>query len=105
MSSTKHSKVVDPNLFHDLVQRNEGKKLEYIPGKIDGLKRRIAEKYKIEKSTILTYDEWKAKPRRMPLARVGEVIKPGPWNVIVKPGDGDESANSLDVIGTYLLMH
>jgi len=105
LSSTKHSKVVDPNLFHDLVQRNEGKKLEYIPGKIDELKRRIAEKYKIEKSTILTYDEWKAKPRRMPLARVGEVIKPGPWNVIVKPGDGDESANSLDVIGTYLLMH
>ena len=105
LSITKHSKVVDLSIFEDLVRRNAENKLEYIPGKIDELKKRIADKYKIDKGTILTYDEWKAKPRKIPLAGVGETVKPGPWNVIVKPGDGDESANSLDVIGTYLLMH
>ena len=26
-------------------------------------------------------------------------------NVIVKPGDGDDSANRADVLGTYLLLH
>ena len=27
------------------------------------------------------------------------------WNVVVAPGDGDDSANRADVLGTYLLMH
>ena len=27
------------------------------------------------------------------------------WNVIVMPGDGDNSANRNDVVGSYLLFH
>ena len=105
LASTKHSKVVDTSIFHDLVQRNSENKIEYIPGKINELKQRIADYFKINKKTILTYDEWKIKPKKISLQKIGETVKPGPWNVIVKPGDGDESANSLTVIGTYLLMH
>jgi hypothetical protein len=105
LTSTKHSKVVDTSIFHDLVQRNSENKIEYIPGKINELKQRIADYFKINKKTILTYDEWKIKPKKISLQKIGETVKPGPWNVIVKPGDGDESANSLTVIGTYLLMH
>ena len=33
---------------------------------------------------------------------IGPVKK---YNVIVKPGDGDDSANRSDVLGTYLLIH
>jgi len=106
-STIKHSKVVDESLFSDLIYRDDENKIQYIPDKISELKKRIADHYKISKKTILTYDEWKAKkkPTRMALSTVDDPIKPGPWNVIVKPGDGDESANSLNVIGTYLLMH
>ena len=27
------------------------------------------------------------------------------WNVIVKPGDGDDAANRSDVLGVYNLEH
>ena len=106
-STIKHSKVVDESLFSDLIYRDDENKIQYIPDKLNDLKKRIADHYKISKKTILTYDEWKAKkkPTRMALSTIDDPIKPGPWNVIVKPGDGDESANSLSVIGTYLLMH
>ena len=43
----------------------------------------------------ITYDEMMNIP-------VGDKPK---WNVIVKPGDGDDSANRADVIGTWLLIH
>lgn len=106
-STIKHSKVVDESLFSDLIYRDDENKIQYIPEKINELKKRIADHYQIPKRTILTYDEWKnkKKPTRIALSTIDEPIKPGPWNVIVKPGDGDESANSLSVIGTYLLMH
>lgn len=106
-STMKHSKVVEKYLFADLVYRDEKKKMQYIPEKINELKKRIADHYQIPKRTILTYDEWKnkKKPTKIALSTINEPIKPGPWNVIVKPGDGDESANSLSVVGTYLLMH
>lgn len=106
-STIKHSKVVDESLFSDLIYRDDENKIQYIPDKLNELKKRIADHYKISKKTILTYDEWKAKkkPIKMALSTIDDPIKPGPWNVIVKPGDGDESANSLSVIGTYLLMH
>jgi hypothetical protein len=104
----KHSKIVPKEVFTDLVKR------EPIPGKkpnkkgkiptrmvykdkqsIDALKQRISHKYSIKPETILTYDEMMNKPK-------GKEMK---WNVIVKPGDGDDSANRNDVLGTYLLEH
>jgi len=29
----------------------------------------------------------------------------GKWNVIVKPGDGDDAANRNDVLSSLLLIH
>ena len=46
-------------------------------------------------NNLLTYDEMNETPP-------GEKLK---WNVIVMPGDGDESASRSDVLGTYLIIH
>jgi hypothetical protein len=106
---TKHSKVVPKEVFSDLVKRVEvdtGKKKKGEPVKekklvyksdqdIDTLKQRLAAKYSIDPKTILTYDEMMSTP----------VGKKNRYNVIVKPGDGDDSANRRDVLGTYLLIH
>ena len=107
---TKHSKVVPKEVFSDLVKRVEvdtgkkkkdgtsvkEKKLVYKSDQdIDALKQRLAAKYSIDPKTILTYDEMMSTP----------VGKKNRYNVIVKPGDGDDSANRRDVLGTYLLIH
>jgi len=110
--TTKHSTVVPKLMFIDLVKRIEiddtdktgktGKKIKKIkkmqfksPESIDTLKMKLADKYKMPKDSVITYDEMMKIP-------VGTEPK---WNVIVKPGDGDDSANRADVIGTWLLMH
>ena len=98
----KHSYVVKRDMFSDCVEMVGGV-MQYIPSMLVELKQRIADKFGIDVHTILTYEEWKKKP--MPLPRVGENIQAGPWNVIVKPGDGDDSASRIDVLGTYLLEH
>jgi hypothetical protein len=49
----------------------------------------------MSKDSVITYDEMMKIP-------VGSEPK---YNVIVKPGDGDDSANRADVIGTWLLIH
>lgn len=106
---TKNSKVVPKEVFSDLVSRVEvdtGKKKDGEPVKekklvykseqdINTLKQRLAAKYSIDPKSILTYDEMMKTPR-------GEKNQ---YNVIVKPGDGDDSANRSDVLGTYLLIH
>ena len=111
----KHSKVVPKELFADLIVR------EHIPtGKtnkktgepitksemkyknassIQALKDRLAAKYSIAAKTILTYDEMMRKKDKKGLDNSEK------YNVIVKPGEGDDSANRHDVLGTYLLLH
>jgi len=111
----KHSKVVPKELFADLIVR------EHIPtGKtnkktgepitksemkyknassIQALKDRLAAKYSIAAKTILTYDEMMRKKDKKGLDNNEK------YNVIVKPGEGDDSANRHDVLGTYLLFH
>ena len=62
---------------------------------LDEFKDRLAKKYAIDKSSIITYD------KMMSMKDNGTPH----WNVIVMPGDGDDSANRADVLGTYLLFH
>ena len=114
----KHSVVVPKDLFGDLLLK-DGTKLVKGP---DGgwqwnseedyqtFKDRMALKYSIKPESIITYDEM----MKIPLGGGGvgsgvadgdRSFKRGIYNVIVKPGDGDDSANRADVLGTYLLMH
>ena len=102
--TTKHSTVVPKPMFTDLILKDDsGKLIKDKDGKIqfkspeaiDTLKDKLAAKYGVPKDSIITYDEMKVIP-------AGKEPK---WNVIVKPGDGDESANRADVVGTWLLIH
>jgi hypothetical protein len=106
LQTTKHSTVVPKQMFADLVDREEVpdpdkptktiKKLVYkSPAAIKILKKKLALKYNVDEDSVITYDEMMNIP-------VGDKPK---WNVIVKPGDGDDSANRADVIGTWLLIH
>ena len=99
----KHSKVVPKDMFFDLVARKglnlikdaKGRMQFASPENLEDFKTRIAKHYAIDKDSILTYDQMMDTP-------VGDAPK---WNVIVMPGDGDNSANRNDVIGSYLLFH
>jgi len=99
----KHSKVVPKDMFFDLVARKGLNLIKDAKGRMqfassknfEEFKTRMSKNYAIDKASILTYDEMMDKP-------VGDEPK---WNVIVMPGDGDRSANRMDVIGTYLLFH
>lgn len=104
--TTKHSTVVPKQMFADLVDREEVpdpdkpsktiKKLVYkSPDAIKILKKKLSLKYNVSEDSVITYDEMMKIP-------VGDKPK---WNVIVKPGDGDDSANRADVVGTWLLIH
>jgi hypothetical protein len=102
--STKHSTVVPKPMFTDLILKDNGGKLIKdkdgkiqfkSPEAVDVLKDKLSAKYGVPKDSIITYDEMKVIP-------AGKEPK---WNVIVKPGDGDESANRADVVGTWLLIH
>jgi len=102
--TTKHSTVVPKQLFDDLILKDDtGKLVRDVNGKmqfkspesLDILKKKLADKYKMPQDSVITYDEMMKIP-------VGTEPK---WNVIVKPGDGDDSANRGDVIGTWLLIH
>ena len=99
----KHSKVVPKDMFFDLIARDgnslkkdaKGRMQFASPENLEQFKSIMAQKYAIAKDSILTYDEMMKTP-------VGDSPK---WNVIVMPGDGDNSANRNDVVGSYLLFH
>ena len=103
ITRTKHSKVVPKDMFFDLIARKgnelikdaKGRMQFASPENMDKFKTIMAQKYAIDKDSILTYDQMMKIP-------VGAEPK---WNVIVMPGDGDNSANRNDVIGSYLLFH
>jgi hypothetical protein len=114
----KHSIVVPKDLFDDLLLK-DGNKLVKGPDNgwqwaddeaYDTFKERMAIKYSIKPDSILTYDEMMKTPYGGGgigggVADGDRSFKRGIYNVIVKPGDGDDSANRADVLGTYLLMH
>jgi len=103
ITRTKHSKVVPKDMFFDLIARKgnelikdaKGRMQFASPENLEKFKSTLAQKYAIDKNSILTYDQMMKTP-------VGDAPK---WNVIVMPGDGDNSANRNDVVGSYLLFH
>lgn len=103
-SKTKHSTVVPKQMFDDLITkddkgvaiRDDQDRIQFSPENLARLKQKLAAKYNVPASSILSYEEMLATPTS------DEV---GKYNVIVRPGDGDESANRKDVKGTYLLIH
>lgn len=103
-SKTKHSTVVPKQMFDDLITkddkgvaiRDDQDRIQFSPENLARLKQKLAAKYNVPASSILSYEEMLATPAS------DEV---GKYNVIVRPGDGDESANRKDVKGTYLLIH
>lgn len=103
-SKTKHSTVVPKQMFDDLITkddkgvaiRDDQDRIQFSPENLARLKQKLAAKYNVPASSILSYEEMLATP---------ESSEVGKYNVIVRPGDGDESANRKDVKGTYLLIH
>ena len=94
---TKNSRVVPKELFTDALEKDETGKWQYKnPQAQQAVKDRIAIKYSLDPKSVITYDEMMK-------------IKPGQeknkWNVIVKPGDGDDAANRNDVLSSLLLIH
>jgi len=97
-SKTKNSRIVPKELFGDALEKDESGKWQYkSPEMEDKVKQRIAIKYSLKPETIITYDEM----MRKPVDKEAE----GKWNVIVKPGDGDDAANRSDVLSSLLLIH
>ena len=100
---TKHSTVVPKTMFDDLITRdgdgkvvrNDKGQIQFSDENLNILKKKLASKYNMSADSVITYDEMMKLP-------VGSEPK---YNVIVKPGDGDDSANRADVIGTWLLIH
>ena len=100
---TKHSTVVPKQMFDDLISRDDDGKvvrndkgqIQFSDDNLKVLKKKLASKYNMPEDSVITYDEMMALP----------VASEPTYNVIVKPGDGDDSANRSDVIGTWLLIH
>ena len=114
---TKHSSVVPKDIFNDLIQKEGNKILKDKDGKIqwnspqdwETFKERLANKYSINPQSIISYSEMMDIPlgsrTKGDNADGARGFKNDLWNVVVAPGDGDDSANRADVLGTYLLMH
>ena len=114
---TKHSSVVPKEVFNDLIQKDGNKLIKDAEGRIqwndpedwETFTERLANKYSIDPKTILSYSEMMKTPlgsrSKGDNADGARGFKNDLWNVVVAPGDGDDSANRSDVLGTYLLMH
>lgn len=87
MAKQKTSLVVPRDLFKglDLMKMDDEQ----------ALKSRVADFFKVDPQTILTYDEMMQTPK-------GDVPK---WNVIVTPNDGDDAAFRKDVQRILLTQH
>jgi hypothetical protein len=89
----KHSKVIPYVLFKDL---GVTKGVPMTKQDIATLKDRIITTYHLDPGKLITYDEL----MKTPVGTAG-----GGFNVIVRPGDGDDAAARKDVLGTLLLVH
>jgi hypothetical protein len=89
--------VVPDALIKDFVHKDkEANKWKYNDEEsIKMVKKKIADKYSVDASTILTIDELANTPNG----------KDKQYNVIVLPGESDLSASRKDVNGTYLILH
>ena len=110
----KHAYTVPSEMFDDLLKK-EGNKLVKTPNggwqwnseeDFQTFKDRMMIKYPaIKPDTLITYDEMMKKPLGSGSAFGSRNITSPVWNVLVKPGDGDDAANRADVLGSYLLKH
>jgi hypothetical protein len=106
-NAAKYSQVVPKDMFFDLIAREGNKIIKNAEGATqfknpeawDEFKDRLADKYKIDKDTILSYEEFMEKKMAHELDGKTKV------NVVVAPGEGDISATDPNCIGTYLLFH
>jgi hypothetical protein len=97
---TKNSRIVPEEIFGDALEKDENGKWQYkTPQAEKTVKDRIAAKYKLDPKSIITYDEM----MKIPVDKSADAK--GKWNVIVKPGDGDDAANRNDVLSSLLLIH
>ena len=102
-NTVKQGITVPKNLFFDLIARDGNKLIKDAKGRtqfkdgaaLDTFKQRLAQQYKVDPKSIITYDQMLATP-------VGTEPK---WNVIVQPGAGDRAANRKDVVDSYLMFH
>jgi hypothetical protein len=91
----KHARVLPKTLFTDLPHTKTSEAIEFTPAAIDMLKTRASNEYKVDKKSIITYDELMQTP-----------IAPNKkWNVLVWKGHGDDAGSRKDVLGVYLLFH
>ncbi len=99
-AKTKNSRIVPEVIFADLLEKDKAGKWQYKnPQAEQAVKDRIAAKYSLDPKSIITYDEM----MKIPVDKDPEAK--GKWNVIVKPGDGDDAANRNDVLSSLLLIH
>ena len=97
---TKNSRIVPEELFGDALEKDKAGKWQYKNAQAEkSVKDRIAAKYKLDPKSIITYDEM----MKIPVDKSAGAK--GKWNVIVKPGDGDDAANRNDVLSSLLLIH
>jgi hypothetical protein len=105
-SGEKHADVVLPDVTSDLniykvikpgqeEKKDPAKKSVIDPKDLPTLKQRISDKWGYPISSLFTYDQMMKIP-------VGDA---GIMNVLVFPGDGDDSATRTDVNGTLLVKH
>ena len=102
----KRSVIVPKDMFQDLLkQRSDGRGFERDSkgrpefkneAALDTLKDRLSNTFNVPKESILTYDEMLVTPVSKELRK---------YNVIVRPKDGDVSAQRPDVGTTFLLFH
>jgi hypothetical protein len=99
----KQGITVPKDMFFDLIARDGNKLIKDEKGRtqfksdaaLEQFRQRLAQQYKVDPSTIITYDQ---------MLKTPEGNRPK-WNVIVQPGAGDRAANRLDVIDSYLMFH
>ena len=99
-ANTKYSQIVPEPLFKD--EKTTGIGLSRLqdrdPEAQDRMKQVIAQEYKVDPKTILTYDEMLQIPE--------DPKNKNRFNVIIVPGlDGDLAAARRDILGSYLLEH
>jgi hypothetical protein len=97
---TKNSRIVPKELFSDALEKDASGKWQYTsPQAEKAVKDRMAIKYSLDPKSVITYDEM----MKIPVDKSPDAK--GKWNVIVKPGDGDDAANRNDVLSSLLLIH
>ena len=99
----KQAVVVPKDVFQDTLAKQGNKLVKDESGQtqfkdqasVDLLRQRLANKYNIDKNSIITYNQMLSIPQ-------GREPK---WNVIVPAGSGDLAAARRDVIYSFLLLH